>query len=278
MVSLAWVVLSSVAWVVTDVLRKRLAAPIGAAPLGALLATGSLVAFVPWWLATGGSITPGYALPASLSLLANILASWLILVALHRGELGVVVPLLALTPVLSALGDWLVGGPPPGPRQSFGIGLVVVGALILQMQGKRFRVDSASTMAIAVALLFSMTAVSDGMALKHCPASLHGVIQSTGMAVGLAVIATLRGQSSRLWPPLGTRWLLLATVTAFFVGYGAQLIALEQVPVSLHETVKRAIGILGALIVGAVGFGEQVTVQRLSAVGAILAGVALVLL
>ena len=212
-----------------------------------------------------------------LSLLANILASWLILVALHRGELGVVVPLLALTPVLSALGDWLVGGPPPGPRQSFGIGMVVVGALMLQMQGKRFRVDSASKMAIAVALLFSMTAVSDGMSLKHCPASLHGVIQSTGMAVGLAVIATLRGQSSRLWPPLGTRWLLLATVTAF-VGYGAQLIALEQVPVSLHETVKRAIGILGALIVGAVGFGEQVTVQRVSAVGGILLGVALVLL
>ena len=100
---LVWVLVSSVAWVAADVLRKKLAGPMGAAPLGALLALGSLAVFGPWWLAAGGTATAGYLAPAAGSLLANIVASILLIVALHRGELGLVVPMLALTPALSAL-------------------------------------------------------------------------------------------------------------------------------------------------------------------------------
>ena len=47
------------------------------------------------------------------------------------------------------------------------------------------------------------------------------------MAVGLAPSPSCVANPAVL-APAGTRWLLLATVTAF-VGYGAQLIALEQV-------------------------------------------------
>ena len=228
MPSLGWVFLSSLAWVATDVLRKRLAESIGAAPLGALLALGSVVAFLPWWVVTGGSVAPGYLAPALLSLATNITSSLLIIVALHRGELGVVVPLLALTPVLSALGDWLVGGPPPSPRQALGIGLVLLGAIALQLKGRRLRMDASAGLAVGVAVLFSMTAVSDGIALQHCPASLHGLIQSSGMALGLGLIASFQAQGARLRPPPGTRALLAATVGAFVVGYAAQLVALES--------------------------------------------------
>ncbi len=275
---LVWVFVSSVAWVGADVLRKRLAGPIGAAPLGALLSLGSILIFGPWWMITGGTLDAAYAVPAALSLVANIAATLLLIHALHRGELGVVVPLLALTPVLSALGDWLLGGAAPGPRQAVGIGLVVGGALLLQLHGRRIRMDLAAWMAVAVAVLYSMTAVLDAVALRHSPAPLHGLLQSVGMGLGLALLSWSRGQGNRLVPPPGTRLLVLAAVGVFVVGYGAQLVALEQVSVSLHETVKRAIGMLGALVVGTVGFRERPSLQRVGAVFGMLVGVSMVLL
>lgn len=275
---LFWTLLSALAWVGADVLRKKLAGPVGAAPLGAMLALGSLVVFVPMWLVSGGSITTGYLGPALLSLVANVGASLLLIVALHRGELGVVVPLLALTPVLSAIGDWAMGGAPPGPWQAVGIGLVVLGALGLQLKGLRLRLDKTAAMAIAVAVLFSATAVLDARALQYSSVSLHGLLQSAGLGLAMVVIACGAGQGRRLLPPPDTRWLLLAAVAVYVGGYVTQLFALEQVAASVHETAKRSIGMMGALVVGSIGFQERVTRQRVLAIVAMLIGVAMVLL
>ena len=275
---LVWVLVSSVAWVGADVLRKTLAGPVGAAPLGAILALGSLVVFLPMWLVSGGTISAGYIAPALLSLVANVGASLLMIVALHRGELGVVVPLLALTPALSALGDWAMGGAPPGPRQSAGIGLVVMGALALQLKGLRPRLDQTALMAIAVAVLFSATAVLDARALQASSAALHGLLQSAGVGLAMVGIACCMGQGRRLLPPPESSWLLLAAVAVYAGGYITQLLALEHVPASVHETAKRAVGMLGALLVGSIGFQERVTLPRGMGVLSMLIGVAMVLL
>ena len=67
-------------------------------------------------------------------------------------------------------------------------------------------------------------------------------------------------------------------MAAYAVGVGTQLLALEQIPPSVHETSKRAIGMLGALVVGSVAFRERVTRPRVLAVLGMLLGVGLVLL
>jgi drug/metabolite transporter (DMT)-like permease len=278
MLAYLWLLVASLAWVATDALRKGLAAPVGTAPLSVLLALGSLVAFLPWWALTGGGLEAGYALPAAISLAANTAATLLMLMALERGELSVVVPMLALTPVLSALGEWLVGRAPLAPVQWVGVALVVAGALGLQLRDQGLRASPASLMAFGVALLFSTSAVTDALAVEHAPPSAHAVVQTAGIVVLLGGFVVVRGEARRLVPPAGLRLRTAGAMASFGLAYGAQLVALQEVPASFMETVKRAIGMIGALALGWLLFGERLTLARVVAVGAMAAGVGLVLL
>lgn len=278
MLAATWLLVASLAWVATDALRKGLAAPVGTAPLSVLLALGSLVAFLPWWALSGGGLEPGYVLPAAISLAANTAATLLMLMALERGELSVVVPMLALTPVLSALGEWLVGRAPLAPAQWGGVGLVVVGAFGLQLRDQGLRASPASLLAFGVALLFSTTAVTDALAVEHAPPSAHAVIQTAGIALILGGYLVLRGEGRRLMPPAGLRLRTVAAMGSFGLAYGAQLVAVQSLPASLVETVKRAMGMIGALVLGRLLFGERLTPARVAAVGAMAGGVGLVLL
>ena len=278
MLAISWLLVAALAWVATDSLRKGLATPVGTVPLSVLLAFGSLVAFLPWWAFTGGGPEPGYALPAAISLAANTAATLLMLMALERGQLSVVVPMLALTPVLSALGEWLVGRAPLVAAQWVGVGLVVAGALGLQLRDKGLRASPAALMAFAVALLFSTTAVTDALAVEHAPPSAHAVVQTAGIAVLLGGFLLARGEGSRLLPPVGLRLRTTAAMASFGLAYGAQLVAVQELPASLVETVKRAIGMIGALVLGRLLFGERLTAARVAAVVAMAGGVGLVLL
>lgn len=278
MPALFWVLTSSLGWIAADAFRKRVAAPVGTAPLGVILSLGSLAAFLPWWLSTGGGPGPGYLLPALVSLAANIGATLLMLMALERGDLSVVIPLLSITPVLSALGEWATGGAVLLPRQWVGVVLVVVGALALQLRGRRFEMSTAAWMILGVAVLFSVTAVSDAIAVQHTPSGFHAVVQASGMVLGIGIVVVARGELARLVPPAGHRLATLGAVAGFGVGYGAQLVAFESVPASLHETVKRAVGMTGALVLGRLLFGEAIGLARVLAVVAMAVGVGLVLL
>ena len=67
----------------------------------------------------------------------GLLAYSLYATAIQRSDVGLTVPLLALTPVLIVPVEWLLLGDVPGPRGLAGILLVVAGVYLLNVRGPR---------------------------------------------------------------------------------------------------------------------------------------------
>ena len=73
-------------------------------------------------------------------------------------------------------------------------------------------------------------------------------------------------------------WILLATgVVVGAAALGFQLLALQHAWVGFVDTVKRGIGSALALVFGRVFFAEPLTLRKVLAVGAIVAGVTVML-
>ena len=275
---LLWIVLSAIAWAASDALRKRLAAPMGAVGLGWWLSIGSLPVFLAW-AATAGARLPGAGYwPWGLGSFASTLsATLLMLAALAVADLGVAIPMLALTPVFSAVIAWVALGEALSMAAWLGVAVVVLGAIGLQIQGRRWRPDRGAAMMAGVALLWSVASVFDKAALQHAPVPTHAALQVGGSALVLGPWLVLRGRARALLPPRGHRGVAVASVLAFGLALGSQLLALELEPVSRVETVKRAVGLVSAVLLGRVAFGEPLTLARLGGVGLMGVDAALVL-
>ena len=106
-----WVLAASLAFAGLDAARKHLTAHIPPLTLGLLLSLGMAPVFSAVALASAVQWPrPGYLGPALASLAFNLTGNILFLVALGRGPVSAVVPLLALAPAAGALvGVWLLG-------------------------------------------------------------------------------------------------------------------------------------------------------------------------
>ena len=275
---LLWMAISATAWAASDALRKRLAAPMGAVALGWWLSVGAFPVFLAWLVLSGASApTPAYW-PWGLGSFASTLsATLLMLAALAIADLGVAIPMLALTPVFSALLAWGALGETLLLPAWVGVGLVVIGAVGLQLQGRRWRPDRGAVMMAGVALLWSLAAVLDKAAVGHAPVPTHAAVQVGASAAVLGPWLVLRGRARALLPPRGHRVVAVAAVLVFGLALGTQLLALQLEPVSRVETAKRAFGLISAIAVGRMAFGEPLTGMRVAGVALMGVGAALVL-
>lgn len=267
-----WIAISALAWAGSDALRKRLAAPMGPVSLGWWLSIGSLPVFLAWVLLSGaGAPEPAYWPWGLAAFVATLSATLLMLAALAIADLGVAIPMLALTPVFSALVAWGALGEALPLAAWAGVGLVVVGAVGLQLHGRRWAPDRGALMMAGVALLWSLSAVFDKAAVQHAAVPAHAAIQVGGSALVLGPWLVLRGRARALLPPEGHRGAALAAVLVFGLALGTQLLAVQAEPVSRVETVKRAVGLASAVLLGRLVFGEPLTAARL--LGVVLMGI-----
>ncbi len=274
------VLATAATWAVLDALRKRLASRIAAVPLSWLLSVGSLPVFGVWaWATGGGWPTAGYWLPGALTFVASLSAAVLMLRALAVADLSVAIPMLSLTPVFSTVGGWVLLGEDVGPIGIVGILLVVVGALVVQRPaaGSPRRFDVGALLMGVVALLWSVTAVLDKVAIQHAPVPVHAALQVGVSGVALGAFLLARGRLREVLPPPGDRLAALAAVSFFGAALGVQLLAVGVAPVSLVETVKRAVGLVSAVLVGRLVFGEPLSAVRLVGVGMMGVGAVAVL-
>lgn len=275
---LLWMTLSALAWAASDALRKRLAAPMGAAALGWWLSVGSLPVFLAWVGVSGAGAPAAAYWPWGMGAFVSTLsATLLMLAALAVADLGVAIPMLALTPVFSALVAWGALGESLSLAAWLGVAFVVVGAIGLQVKGRGWRPDRGAMMMAGVALLWSLAAVFDKAALQHAAVPTHAAVQVGGSALVLGPWLALRGRAGSLVPPPGHRGVAVAAVLVFGLALGTQLLAIQVEPISRVETIKRAVGLISAVLVGRVAFGEPLTIARLVGVGLMGAGAALVL-
>ena len=225
----------------------------------------------------------------------GLISFYLYASAIERGELGLTVPLLALTPILLIPVEWVLLGDVPGLRGLGGILLVVVGVYLLNLRDLRagllaplaapFRDPGARRM-LAVAALWSVSAVADKVAVTSSSTAFYGAMQTAVLGVGfLPLIAWMRGGErsisaerrrvslpsavSHHGPALALQGLLYA---AMFI---VQMEALRLTLAAHVITIKRS-GALVTVLLGGLFFGERDLWPRLVGTAVTVLGVLLV--
>ncbi len=286
--ALLLVVASTLLWSTLDLLRKKLAERLPPRALLAMLTGGAVPLFALWvWWEGKWSLAPGYALPAALSIILNIISNLAFFESVRRSPLSVTIPLLSFTPVFTTLLAIPVLGELPRPSQFWGILLVVVGALLLNLPAGTVRPrdlvlsfvrEPGCLLMLLVALLWAATISLDKVAAARSSSALHALLLTLGIFLAMLVILALKGELADLKTatrmPLTLGGALLVSASAL----GLQFVAMQTLLVSLIETIKRGLGNGMALLLGRLFFAEPITGRKLSAVALLAAGVAVVLL
>lgn len=280
----------ALAWAGLDAVRKRLSAVVLPLPLLALLNICLIPVFATWWIVAGGTITDfeAYVVPASLALVLQIVANILFLAALRASPLSMTIPFLGLTPAFATLGGLVVLGEQPTTAQLLGVGLVVVGALVLgsapSAEGERvgllraFVRERGAIMMCGVALCWAVTMSLDKRALAHAAVPIHALVDLVGVLVAVLIVLAVRGRLAELrversaWALLGLAGLIFAAAFAL------QLLVIQVVEIAVVETIKRAVGLVSAVVLGKWLFGEDVGPLTWVAVALIGVGVVAVML
>ncbi len=271
-------------------LRKLLAPRLSPFAVVFYLALGQVPVLVLWGAhATAGAMTPRYALVATASVTLNIAANAAYVAALGRSPLSVTVPLLSLTPAFVAtfarplLGEW------PHGLQLAGILLVVLGALLLGGAAAEggslaawwgaLRREPGARLMLLVAVCWGLTLPLDKLGVEAVGPARHALVLCAGIAAGTLVLMLARGSTGELAFGLRGRLLPLLAVSVLVsaVALVLQLLVIRVALVGVVEAVKRAVGNLAALLVGAAMFGERIGGRMVMAVGLLVGGVLLIL-
>lgn len=280
---------SSVSWAGLDTCRKVLSHDLPTVPIVVCLTLGQLPLFGLWLVIEPAyTITPGYVWPASLAVLLNGLANLLFVRAVQVSPLSLTVPLLSLTPVFTTLMSLVLLHEVPTLRQTCGILLVVAGAFSMhpvhagtpRLQGmwQAYIAERGSILMTGVALLWSMTAPLDKLAIARSAVPMHALVQCGGVALLLLLVLAGTRRYGDLRTIKGHVVPLLVAVVFGTAALGLQFMAFQVMLVGLMEVIKRVIGLVSAVLLGYLLFGEALTVQKLRAIGLMAVGIALVLL
>lgn len=216
----------------------------------------------------------------------EILAMWLYMLAIRDSPLALTLPYLAFTPVFTVpVGYWLLGER-VSPHGAAGIGLVVVGTYLLNLDLRSgvgwfspfaaIARDRGSVLMLLVAVIYALTSVLGKAALAYVNpwqfAPLFYILLGAGVALayGAPRPARLRVLWRRPAAHLVTGLLFVAMVITHFL-------ALERVETAYMIAVKRT-SILFGIVFGALWFGESNTPRHMLAAGLMVAGVALLAL
>lgn len=295
-----WAVLAAgaaVLWALQGAWTKRLTRRAAPAVATWAIFGFSLPALAAWLAIRGLPTVDGSFWPIlAANTLLYLISFRLYVSALEAGDLGVVYPLLALTPVLAAPAEWLLLGDRVGPLGAAGVVLVAAGVYLLHHRGGRsllapFRAmidDPGARRMLGVAALWAVSGTVDRAAVLHSSPAFYGTAVSLLLALGLlpAALRSGRGGSgvdgeegrAGLGAALRTRPGALAVQGLLFAGmFVVQMEALRLTLATYVLTVKRS-GTLLAVLMGGALFREGSTGRRLAGTGVLLAGVALVVL
>lgn len=230
-------------------------------------------------------IQPAFWPAATVTSGLSLLSFYLYVSALQRGELGLTYPLLALTPLFLVPVEWVLLGDLPGLRQAAGIGMVVAGVYLLHLPEERagplapFRAllrDPGSRRMLAVAVIWSVSAVVDKIAVTSASTPFYGVVLSGALGLAFLPLLSRRGGGIGMALSPGTRWLLIVQGLLFAATFIVQMEAIRQTLAAYVITAKRS-GALVTVLLGAAFFGERGTGKRLTGTAVILGGLFLVI-
>lgn len=286
-VSASWFALvpalaAAVGWSVFDLLRRFLSEKMTAWALVVWVTLGALPAVAVWGATGGWWLEPGYLAPGVSSAALNVAANFAYFRAFQIAPLSVTLPMLSLTPVFSSLLGAAFLGERFGSRAVVACALVIAGAVLLSTRRDAARtgglaIERGSLLMAAVALCWSGTLLLDKFALRHAAPATHAFVLNAGVATaGFAVLAGRRrlGELAAVRDHVG---LLIVSVLCGVLALGAQLHAIQALPIGRVETLKRGVGVALAVVWGRAFFDEPITPAKLAAVALLAGGIALLL-
>jgi drug/metabolite transporter (DMT)-like permease len=283
--ALLFIALSSLAYSGLDLFRKLLVEGMRPMPLLFFLSIGQVPPFLAWLAFEPTGVGCGYALPATGSVVLNIVANLLFLEAVRLSPLSLTVPFLALTPVFTAAIAVPMLGEVPTGLQVGGILLVVAGALRINLARgasgtpaalwRAFRSERGSVLMALVALLWSVASPLDKLAMEHASVPFHGLVLNAGVGVGVLLVMLGRRQGAEVRLSRAQAMPMLLAILASVLGLAFLLLAIAATWVGLVETLKRALGSALALVIGYRVFKEPVTGNMVLGIVLMALGVAL---
>ncbi|MGM0556144.1 MAG: EamA family transporter [Myxococcota bacterium] len=301
-------VLSSVFWASLDITRKHIGEYMtaSAAVIGIML--WQIPFIVPFmaaeefnWVPTFDNpvadivfvpfpeVTGIYVLFGVGSVILNIAANFLFLRSVQISPLSLTTPYLSFTPVFSAIVAYFTLGEAPTGWGIAGIVTVCIGAFFLNPGAKGEGLlgplkaiwnERGSMYMLIVAFIWSVTPVIDKEAAGMTSPMWHTLFLAFGVGLAFIVYRLIKdGGASELREELTNTKFWIAACGFFSVGAMAmQLGSYVFVKIAYVETIKRAIGVLSAILAGWVLFKEKDIGRRLVGAVVMIAGVAMVLM
>jgi drug/metabolite transporter (DMT)-like permease len=129
-----------------------------------------------------------------------------------------------------------------------------------------------------VVILWSIGPPVDKLCLTQASVGVHALVQLLILWSATAVWLVPRGGWRSLILPRAAVKPLLGVALTAGIGYGLQLTAYRITLVALVEVFKRSFGMVGALVLGRVFFGEPMTPPKILGIAVMAVGLPLVLL
>jgi drug/metabolite transporter (DMT)-like permease len=250
---------------------------------------GGQIPILAGWLMFSGDarFTAAYWLPGVVDIGLGVGANLMFIAAVRRSPLSLMIPLLALVPVLTTVTGAVVLSEIPSLRQVSGTALIVAGLFVLYLpQGEGLRVGAAwrairqepgVPLMLMTTLAWSLTPVFDKLCIAASSVPMHGLIQVIAIwgisGVWVVAVHGWRG----LKPPPGSAGPLAGAALSAGLGYGLQLAAYQAAMVAVVEGLKRVTGLLSALVVGRMMFAEPMTTPKILGIIVLAIGVPLIL-
>ena len=289
--AIGYCLVSTVSWTLFDVARKKISAEFDTWTLVFLLHLVQLPFFISWALLQQQLSIPGLDyLPHLLVLVViSLFSNFFFLRAVAIGDLSATIPLLALSPVFSAISGAALLGEQLTVVQMTGIGMVVVGCFLIHFEPKRQQIYSGteknraelrkgSIYMVATAFLWATGTVIDKSAMQFVHPSVHASLELASIALILGAVLGVQKKLTGPWIPTATRsWFGIGTL-AVCAAFGFQLMAIQLIPVALFEAGKRALGTLFSVLIGRFLLGESVSLTRWLCLPLLMGGVLVLML
>lgn len=289
MLALSLAFVCAFAWAGLDATRKQMAGSVGALELTCLLTLGQMPIFVVWMLSTQTALDPApYGWIGAAEIALNLTANVLFFRAMSVSPLSVTIPFLAFTPVFTAIIATVVDGTLPVGLEWLGIVAVIGGAVLLaageakssgRSLGGVLKNEKGVALMLMTAICWAGTINFDRVALEHASPATHALIQNGSIGVVILAFLTVRGRLDGLAKAKPIAWWIVLSVVLAAIAFGVQLVAVQMgLGLGLVETIKRAIGLLMAVVIGKLAFHEGITLHKVAAVVLMAAGAALLML
>jgi drug/metabolite transporter (DMT)-like permease len=244
------------------------------------------VLLLPWALAAGPPPSDlrfwGWVL---VLVPIDLLAVFIYVRAITTSPLSHTLPYLSFSPVFSLVVGYALLGETVNVAGALGVVLITAGAYWLNgaemsrggwFAPFRFMLsETGPRLMLAVALIFSVTAVLGKGAVQYMPGADFGAFYAVLFGICAAVVVMARGRSplriARARPVA-----VLGVAVAMAIMMVSHFGAIEQVAAGYMVAVKRTSMLFG-LLYGALWFGEIDLRRNLVAAGLMLVGVALIL-